>query len=196
MSEICPVFPLSTVLFPGGVLPLRIFEPRYLTMISECMRSGGEFAVALITKGSEAGQPAEFHQRATLARIVDFDRLDDGMLGVTCTGTSMIEIGEHHLQPDNLIRARYTPVQDEPELSFDDQFERLREFLRQILNREEMREYRQYFQEDWDSMVWISHRLSEFLPVSASSRQSLLECDTFERMERLQLIFSNSKLIA
>ena len=78
-----PLFPLSTVLFPSGVLPLRIFEPRYLSMVSDCMRNESEFGVVLITQGREAGQPAQFHHTGTLARIIDFDQLDDGFLGIT-----------------------------------------------------------------------------------------------------------------
>ncbi|MBX2878969.1 MAG: LON peptidase substrate-binding domain-containing protein, partial [Granulosicoccus sp.] len=60
-----PLFPLSTVLFPGGVLPLRIFEPRYLAMIGECMKNQTGFGVVLIEDGNEAGQPATFHHTGT-----------------------------------------------------------------------------------------------------------------------------------
>ena len=72
-----PLFPLNTVLFPGGPLKLRIFEPRYVDMIGRCMRTEQPFAVALIVEGREVG-PARTASIGTSARIVDFERLRDG----------------------------------------------------------------------------------------------------------------------
>ena len=81
-----PLFPLKTVLFPGGVLPLRIFEPRYLDMVSQCLKSDSRFGVVAIVEGNEAGTGATFTEMGTLAQIVDFDQLEDGLLGLTCRG--------------------------------------------------------------------------------------------------------------
>jgi len=73
-----PLFPLHTVLFPGGVLPLRIFEPRYLDMVSECMRHNSGFGVCLIREGKEVGAAAQTYDVGTLVRISYFDRRHDG----------------------------------------------------------------------------------------------------------------------
>ena len=81
-----PLFPLNTVLFPDGLLPLRIFEPRYVDMISECLKSGTGFGVCLISDGQETGQAASIYEIGTLANIVDFQTEEDGLLGITVLG--------------------------------------------------------------------------------------------------------------
>ena len=82
-----PLFPLNTVLFPGGPLPLRIFEARYVDMISHCLKENASFGVLLIREGQEAGTPASTFEVGTLARIVDWYQGSDGLLGVTAIGT-------------------------------------------------------------------------------------------------------------
>ena len=78
-----PLFPLRTVLFPDGLLPLRIFEQRYLAMVRECARSESAFGVCLIVEGEEAISPVRIAPVGTLAYIVDWFTLEDGLLGVT-----------------------------------------------------------------------------------------------------------------
>ena len=107
-----PLFPLSAVLFPGGPLPLRIFEPRYVDMVGRCLREGSGFAVVLLTDGNEAGEAIEFAEVGTEARIVDFDRLDDGLLGLSCVGQQRIRVLEAWRQPDGLNMGR---VEDLPQ---------------------------------------------------------------------------------
>ena len=81
-----PLFPLSTVLFPEGELKLRLFEPRYLDMVSECLRMDTGFGICLISAGKEAGQAAEFFSLGTYARIIDFEQMSDGLLGINVRG--------------------------------------------------------------------------------------------------------------
>src|SRR5687768_15209514 len=102
MSVVLPLFPLNTVLFPGGPLRLRIFEPRYLDMVSRCMRESSSFGVALITEGKEAGGTARTTGVGTTARIVDFERLDDGLLGITARGEQRFTIEDVRTQSDGL----------------------------------------------------------------------------------------------
>ena len=87
-----PIFPLGSVLFPGGVLPLRIFEPRYIDMVSKCMRESSEFGVVLIRQGAEARlsrdtEQPEIFTVGTMARIIDFSQADHGLLGIVAQGT-------------------------------------------------------------------------------------------------------------
>ena len=195
MANLIPVFPLSTVLFPGGLLPLRIFEPRYLSMVGQCMKQQSEFAVALITDGKEAGQPAEFYKTATLASILDFDQLDDGMLGITCRGTTIVDIGEQQVQDDNLILGNMEPRLQHPLENKSDNFFSIQAFLRQVLDREDLTEYRTQLREDWNDPDWISFRLSELLPIESESKQVLLEKDTETRIDLLAEMLTKSKLI-
>ena len=81
-----PLFPLGTVLFPGGPLRLRIFEPRYLDMVRQCLRGSRPFGVVLILEGLEAGAAASVATTGTSARLVDFDTLPDELLGIDCLG--------------------------------------------------------------------------------------------------------------
>src|SRR3954462_12375771 len=85
-SPVTPLFPLNTVLFPGGPLPLRIFEARYVDMVRKCMREGAPFGVILIRAGQEAGEVASVANIGTSARVIDFDQMPDGLLGIVCTG--------------------------------------------------------------------------------------------------------------
>ena len=105
-SNTVPLFPLKTVLFPGGPLPLRLFEPRYLDMISRCMRDDAPFGVILLDEGSEAGGTAEqqVHTQSvgTLATICDWYQGTDGLLGITALGTERYQLHSISRQSDGL----------------------------------------------------------------------------------------------
>jgi Lon protease-like protein len=104
-SERVALFPLNVVLFPGGLLPLRIFEPRYLRMVSECLRSDAPFAVAAIIEGPEAGGVASTAQSGTLARIIDWEQQEDGLLGLLCQGEQVFSLRGVSVEHDQLLRA-------------------------------------------------------------------------------------------
>src|SRR6185369_5084266 len=97
-----PLFPLNTVLFPGGPLPLRIFEPRYVDMVRKCMREGAPFGVLLIRAGQEVGEVSSAADVGTSARIVDFNQMPDGLLGIICTGEQKFRVEDRHVQADGL----------------------------------------------------------------------------------------------
>src|SRR4029453_5765515 len=126
-----PLFPLHTVLFPGGPLRLRIFEPRYLDMISRCMRESSAFGVALITEGREAGGARRTTTIGTTARIVDFERLDDGLLGITARGEERFSITEVKTQSDGLNVAGVSFLPEEPAMEIPEDLEILAELLKQ-----------------------------------------------------------------
>lgn len=190
-----PLFPLSTVLFPQGVLPLRVFEPRYLTMVGDCMRKGSEFGVVLVTKERESGKPAKFHQIGTLARIEDFDQLDDGNLGITCRGNQRFSVIEHHLQDDQLINAQIDVLKDNEIQELPEEFSPMREFVRDLCAREELRDWARTIDPDWENADWLSCRLAELLPLSMESRQALLEMSCQKRLSKLSEVMRENKLI-
>ena len=96
-----PLFPLSTVLFPDGPLPLRVFEPRYLDMVSRCLRKESEFGVVLIVGGKDTGE-VETSTVGTLARIIDWYQGSDGILGITAQGTRQFRLHGVSRQADGL----------------------------------------------------------------------------------------------
>ena len=111
-----PLFPLNTVLFPGGPLPLRIFESRYIDMISRCMKHDSPFGVLLIREGQEAG-PATMHTVGTLATVTDWYQGSDGLLGITAIGSERFELLSADRQHDGLerqLRMEEMPVLSEP----------------------------------------------------------------------------------
>src|SRR6185295_1900818 len=108
-----PLFPLNTVLFPGGRLPLRIFENRYMDMAKACLRDGTPFGVCLITQGSEVGAPATPAALGTLARIAEWDMPQLGVLQVIARGESRFRILERHVEKNGLQRARVELLPEE-----------------------------------------------------------------------------------
>lgn len=190
-----PLFPLGTVLFPGGILPLRIFEPRYLTMIGDCMRQGTGFGVVLITEGREAGQAARFHEIGTLARIEDFDRLDDGLLGITGRGDFRFRVLSHRVREDQLIIATVTPLEDEVDPPLPDAFPRMQDFLRGLYGREDLKAWADSIDPQWDNGHWLACRLIEVLPLASEGRQALLEMESGERLEKLSEVMTDNDIL-
>src|SRR5262245_19255839 len=118
--ETLPLFPLNAVLFPGGPLKLRIFEARYVDMIGRCMREDSAFGVALISEGVEAGGEARTMNIGTTARIVDFEQLQDGLLGITAVGGRCFSIDSTTRQGDGLNVATVSWLPAEPTLPVPD----------------------------------------------------------------------------
>ena len=131
-----PLFPLNTVLFPGGPLPLRIFEPRYLDMVSRCLREQTGFAVVLIGEGNEATGATQFVAIGTEARIVDFDRLEDGLLGISCLGPrARARASRPGARPDGLQRGRVLTSAPSPACRCREEQAWLSEVVQRVLPR-------------------------------------------------------------
>jgi Lon protease-like protein len=179
-----PLFPLNAVLFPGGPLPLKIFEPRYLDMVSRCMREQSGFAVVLVNEGEEASIATSFAATGTEARIVDFDRLEGGLLGISCLGRERVRVVEAWREPDGLNRGRVLDVAADPVVPVPPEQAWLAEVVKQVLP-EAGDTYRHV--ERRDDASWIANRLAELLPLALSDKQSLLELsDPLERLSVLE----------
>jgi len=191
-----PLFPLHTVLFPGGPLGLRIFETRYLDMVSDCMKHGRCFAVLLIKEGHEAGPAAQFFAIGTAARIVDFDRLDDGMLGIRCRGEQPVRVLAHHVQTDGLLVGQVELQPAAPPRPVPDDYAGLTQLLRTMLDYEEARPYTQQLEIDFDNADWVSYRLAELLPLPLAAKQALLEMtDPLQRLQLFDTAFRKQDLL-
>lgn len=180
-----PLFPLQTVLFPGGPLKLRIFEPRYLDMVSRCIREESGFGVALILEGREAGGPARTTQIGTLARIVDFERLEDGLLGITARGERRFRIVATRCESDGLNVADVEWVADEPSVCLPETYVILAELLQRAF--EQIGEPHAAQTARYEDASWVGMRLAEILPLDMSERQAMLEMnDAAERLRWLR----------
>ena len=177
------LFPLNTVLFPGGPLPLRIFEPRYLDMVRHCLREERGFGVVLIREGSEVG-PAEFEPVGTLARIVDFNTLPGGLLGLSNVGERRFRVRERRRQRDGLNVGAVEWLDAEPAHALPSEYGHLPGILDSLL-RESADLYGQVERRP-DDATWVGYRLAELLPLTLPSRQFCLELE--DPLRRLQLL--------
>jgi uncharacterized protein len=180
-----PLFPLNTVLFPGGPLPLRIFEPRYVDMVRYCMREHAPFGVVLIRAGVEAGGTVtSTADIGTSARIVDFFQMPDGLLGIRCIGERKFKVLERRVQSDglNMGKVEWTPTERVADLPPD--YMHLAALLRKVLP--ELGEIYQSVPKHFDDAAWVSARLAEILPINLAEKQLCLELpDPVARLERL-----------
>ncbi|MBI4006404.1 MAG: LON peptidase substrate-binding domain-containing protein [Gammaproteobacteria bacterium] len=182
-----PLFPLYAVLFPEGVLPLRIFELRYLDMVSECMRTGSGFGVCLISAGSEVGDPAECHGVGTLARIFDWEKGEDGLLRITAQGDRRFRVLQKRVRQNQLLEGDVEVIDDDKDKELPVEFQVLSDMLRQIAAKFEL-PYRTEH-EKFMKAGWVSCRLAELLPIELADKQILLEMDDpMRRLEQIQTV--------
>jgi uncharacterized protein len=170
-----PLFPLNTVLFPGGPLPLRIFETRYTDMVRRCMRERSSFGVLLIRGGAEVGSVTSTAEIGTSARIVDFYLLPDGLLGITCLGERRFRVHGRSRQSDGLNLGDIEWLAQESDVQLPAEHHHLGQLLRRVLP--ELSELYQNVPKNFDDAGWVSSRLAEILPLELSDKQSLLEMD-------------------
>jgi Lon protease-like protein len=180
-----PLFPLNSVLFPGGVMPLRIFEPRYLQMISACMKEGSGFGIALILSGSEVGEAAKTYDVGNYVRIIDWTMRDDGLLGITIQSEGRFRILASDVHPSQLIYADVEPIIEEQQSqTIPPQYSAAVDLLRDIINK--VGGPYAELEPHYDDPLWVSGRLAELLPIELLQKQHLLQMDDpLQRLERL-----------
>jgi uncharacterized protein len=175
------LFPLGTVLFPGGPLRLRIFEPRYLDMVRRCLKESHTFGVVLILEGEEAGAAASVAATGTDARVVDFDALPDGLLGIDCLGEQRFRVVRRWQQEDGLNFAEVEYLAADPPCSLPAELAHLGELLREVLPR--LGERYAHVEARYEDAGWVANRWAEVLPITPTDKQQLLELD--DPLERL-----------
>ncbi len=183
MTEL-PLFPLRTVLFPGGLLPLRIFEPRYVDMVGRCLREEGSFGVVLILEGAEVGAVGDMAGVGCSARIVDFQQLPDGLLGLMCRGERRFRVHQRRTAADGLHIGEVEWQAEGPDVPLTAGQQSLGRVLRQVVD--EYGQLARFLQPDFEHAAWVSYRFAELLPLSRELQQGLLEIDDpAERLRRL-----------
>jgi len=194
-----PLFPLGSVLYPGGLLPLRVFEVRYLHMVGEAHRAGTPFGVVALTQGAEvrvAGAPAErFATVGTLAEIRRFESPQPALLQIECSGTQRFRIHASTQQKNGLWTAEVETLADDVPLPVPDDLAHVAQALRRVLQTLEERrnaEGREAMQmpvlSPWrlDDCGWVANRWCEFLPVPVELKQRLMELGS--PLMRLELV--------
>ncbi len=174
MAEIA-LFPLNTVLFPGGLLPLRIFEPRYVDMVGRCLRGNEPFGVVQVHNGVDTDREVETAAVGSSARIVDFQRLENGLLGLLCRGERRFRIQSRSRREDGLNCAQVEWLPESDAAPVADEFLPLVPLLREAMAK--LTTLGRYIEPDYDSATWVSYRLAELLPLDRELQQRLLEID-------------------
>ena len=167
------LFPLSTVLFPGGPLRLRIFEPRYLDMVRRCLKESRPFGVVLILEGLEAGEVASVAATGTSAQVVDFDTLPDGLLGIDCVGEQRFRLHRRWQQGDGLHVAEVDYLPNDAPCALPAELAHLGELLRELMP--QLGDRYTHVTACYDDAGWVGNRWAEVLPLTDAEKQQLLE---------------------
>jgi Lon protease-like protein len=179
-----PIFPLQTVLYPGGPLPLRIFEPRYLAMVSRCVQEDAPFGVVQLVKGSEVAQAVQTEAQGTLARICDWNQGADGLLGIIAAGEGRFRLRAIQQQDDGLNVGDIELLPPEPEVPVPAEYAVLVELLR--ASYDDLGEHYASIEPRFDDASWVGYRFAEILPLSMQNKQYCLELD--DPLARLEYI--------
>lgn len=189
-----PLFPLDVVLFPGGALPLRIFEPRYLDMVSDCMKSEGKIGVVLIEKGKEAGAAAKVHDVGTVSYISYWHKRNDGLLGITLTGEQRFRVISTEIKSNQLTIAEIELLPNLINSDNETDADKFITLLKQIISQLEppfttMKKY-------YNDLDWVSARLIELLPLRLKDKQDMLiMSNVSERINRLYPLLVSMEML-
>jgi Lon protease-like protein len=190
-----PLFPLDTVLFPDGLLPLRIFEVRYLDMVRRCQQSQTPFGVVSLTHGSQvlqAGAPEEgFHRVGTLARLIEVKNPQPGLLQIRCQGEQRFTVQRSEKLKHGLWVADAQLLPGDAQVAVPDDLQgpvrMLRRLVQQLQDQNvppDQRPILPPFQ--FDDCGWVANRWCEMLPLSPDMRQQLMTLDN--PLVRLELV--------
>jgi len=187
-----PLFPLGTVLFPGGYLPLQIFEGRYLDMIGKCFKTGTPFGVVTLLKGHEVRLAQQlFYAVGTLAHITSLSRPQPGLILIQCTGLQRIEVTQHDLLPHGLWVANVTVLPEDQRVSIPDDLLPVANTLARViatLQAQNTTEEQMPMQPPYllDDCAWVANRWCELLPMTLEQKNRLMTLDN--PLVRLELV--------
>jgi len=178
-----PLFPLPTVLFPDGIMPLRIIEPRYLDLVAMCMKGVTGFGICA-ARPANSGDFDLPHAVGTLVEIVDFDRLDDGYLGITVSGRRRFNVLSTRQADNGLWWSTVEFIREDRDSTCPDEFDTLKEVAASLV--EQAGAPWDRHTTNYDSAHWLSARLTELLPFDPATKHALLATD--DPIERLRHI--------
>ena len=173
------LFPLHTILFPGSILPLQIFEQRYLSLIKDCMKQETGFVTVLISEGKEVGATPQIYSTGCHVEIIDWESLPNGLLGISIQAKHRVKLSRCSVRDDGLLLAEATPLESTLESyqqdsdSLPEAFLPLADTLKQLMQHPFAQRYQDSV--DYDNIADVCFRLSELLPIDNPEKQLLLE---------------------
>ena len=186
-----PLFPLGTVLFPQGLLALKIFEARYLDLITHCLRSGAPFGVVTLRQGTEiqgaAEEPVRFEHEGCLAELIDCDSPQAGILQIRCRGLQRFTASQVHQSPDGLWRADAVLQEADPVEPPRPDFRASVTALQRAIDTLQARDQTPFLTPHaLDDAGWVANRWCEILPIPLPTRHKLMMLP--DPHARLQLV--------
>jgi len=179
-----PLFPLSSIVMPDGLMPLRLFERRYIDMVKDCFRHGSGFGICLVKNGNEAGTPAEPYPWGTSVSIIDFDQGADGLLHITARGDQEFSVLNYSVSDTGLLVGEVELLPTKKKTAMQAEYELLANKLELILSY--LDTDTRFEETQFDNADWVCHRLLEVLPLAPEAKFELLQMDT--NAERLQAL--------
>lgn len=180
-----PLFPLNSIVLPRGRIPLQLFEPRYIDMLTRCLKEDRGFVVVLLQEGGETGRTAAFYDIGTYVRIIDFQQLDNGLLGITVEGESKVSVVRSWQQEDGLNVGDVECLLEEAESEVPARYNELPSVLKALFRHPVIRDLNMEI--DYGDARDVGWRLTELLPLDKQEKQKLVELqDPLERLSRLQ----------
>lgn len=180
-----PLFPIQTVLVPGGFLPLQIFEPRYLDMVRDCVRDESGFGVCLLMENEGPSNPSQHVRIGTIAQIRDWHTMKNGLLGITTQGLERFQIISTRMRDNGLMVGDIEHIPDRAGVEMPDSHLLLATFVERLMDKLGVN-YPTYDGTQLNDACWVGYRLTELLPLKNLERQGLLEID--DPVERLQAL--------
>ena len=186
------LFPLHTVLFPGSILPLQIFEQRYLSLVKDCLKQETGFITVLISDGKEVGAAPQIYRTGCFVEITDWEALTNGLLGITIEAKYRVHLSNSSVRDDGLLLAEASTIQS----TFNHKqtpakmLTSLSDTLQQLLNHPFSQQYKNKI--NFNNTAEVCYRLSELLPISNKQKQQLLETETSEQILDLLTLHINA----
>jgi hypothetical protein len=177
-----PLFPLSAVLLPYGKVSLQIFEQRYLDLVRDCLKHDSAFGVVWIRRGAEVAERGaaapELGDYGTTARIVDWDQLPNGLLGLTIQGGQRFDLGATEVRPNGLVAGRVA-LQDAPSpAAIEPVWQPLLDLLHSLETHPHVQ--RMALQVDYGDAWQVAYTLIQLLPLEEALKYELLGIDSIQ----------------
>lgn len=184
-----PIFPLKSIILPGGQFPLRIFERRYIDMIKNSLKKNTGFVIALTKK--DADYISSVHEYGCYVEIVDWSQLDGGLLGITVEGKTIVKLKDCVLDEANLLKGNAIAREQEIDHIIPKKYQILSKFYKKIYP--EIKAYIFHNNSNYNDANWVGFRLIECLPIEINDKADLIS--TNEPLDRLEKIFHIIKRI-
>jgi|TARA_B100001094_G_scaffold3424_1_gene3075 uncharacterized protein len=184
IKKLIPLFPLQSIVLPGGLFPLRIFERRYLDMVRDCIKNNTDFCIVLIRNNSKEEYITDVYNYGCLVKITDWNQLDDGLLGITVEGINKVKILDRGLEKTNLLTGTIEDIEIEKEYMIPQKHLLLSRFYKKIYPG--IKHVISFKKERYADASWVGFRLIECLPLDSSTKNKLIAMD--HAIERLNIL--------